>query len=550
MSNSINSGMISQLITNSQSNDFQNTHNFSVGTQMVDFDINHKLTLSRDYDNVVPQYIVIRLHANDDPGLTAAVYIHSICRRFSKIRLIMQISDQTIFQIPLSLLHAISPAELHYDNLYIKIPFSAFFDKINVIGLYHSNVSFVIKDFNEIVNYASYCSLVTTVYMHNIEARNNMTSTNSRTNIQQIGTLHVSNNTNNGRNYQIKTNNLNGSTKGLLIQCNILDLQSIKFYINNLLRFDLNHFFISITCVKLSEKLLYLPFNDCLNFQNRDVNTFAGAINLSELQNSTLCLQFSRDQPEIVIHNVYLNYFCQIYGLGGLHIDNVPSFISNTTEDHPIQPIVGTPPNASLLDMSGNYIINHIIPGLNGRTTGNYINTTTSTFGPQGNVGLNNYSVPNGRTTGNYINTTTSTSTSTFGPQGTVGLNNYPIPNGTNNYPIPNGTNNYPIPNGTNNYPIPNGTNNYPIPNGLLINRLLNPDRITCNITHEDIGSEQHYMSCVNCENNFVESALKQWLRPRTGNLRTCPTCREVWTNFDVYINQTDIDEYIYSMPE
>ena len=500
-SNSINSGMISQLITNSQSNDFQNTFNYSVGNQMIDFDANHTLTLSRDYDSVVPQYIVIRLHPNDSPNLTASEHIHNICRLFSKIRLIMQVSDQTILQFPLSLLHALSPAKLHYDNLYIKIPFSALFNQINVVGLYHSNVTFVIKDFNEIVNYASYCSLVTRVYMHNIEERNNMTSAHSRNFIQQIGTLHVTNNTNNGRNYQIKTNILNGPTKGLLIQCNILDLQSIKFYINDLLRFDYNHFFILTACVKLSEKLLYLPFNDCIDFLDRGANTFAGAINLSGLQNSTLCLHFSRDQPEIVIHNVYFNYFRQVNGLGGLHVDNIPFFVSSTTEDHPIQPIVGISPNASLLDMSGNYIQPTQIIGLMSGSTGPH-----------------------------------------FYPSSPL---SHISPYQSHLYPSQ-----PPL------YPShlsltgPSDLTGYPIPNGYTEYRIINPNRNTCNITHEDIIESQRYMTCSNCENNYAEYAIKQWLRHRTGNLRTCPTCREIWTNFNVYINSTEADEYIYSMPE
>ena len=60
-------------------------------------------------------------------------------------------------------------------------------------------------------------------------------------------------------------------------------------------------------------------------------------------------------------------------------------------------------------------------------------------------------------------------------------------------------------------------------------------------------------MICDNCENIYLEQAIKQWLRQRTGNLRTCPTCREVWTNFDIYINQSNVniaDIYLVSLPE
>jgi hypothetical protein len=501
--------MITQLITNSRLTsdltDYQNTFNYSVGNQIFEFDFNHTLKLSRDYDAVVPKYIIIHLYANDIPILTQAEHIHNVCRLFSKIRLIMQISGQQILQFPLSLLHELSPANLHHNKLYIKIPFSAFLNQINVVGLYHSNVTFIIKDFNEIINYASYYSLATKVYMHDIEERNNMTNIHSRNFIQQIGTLHVTNtnmNTDNGRTFQINTNCLNGPTKGLLIQCSILDLQSIKFYINDLLRFDYDHFLILTACVKLSENLLYFPFNDCFDFQDKGTNTFAGAINLSRLQNSTLCLQFSRDQSKIVIHNVYFNYFRQAGGLSVLCIDYIPNFITSTTDDHPIQSIVGMAPNAELIDLSGNYIINDRIRHI-------YSNTTSF---------FNHVTPVNGQVSGNYINALRSGFTGP-GPD-------YPVIN--NNSTI----------------------NNHTIPNGLLRYRSINPDRITCNITHEDIGVDIRYMTCTNCENNFLESAIKQWLRQHAGNSRTCPTCREVWTNFDIYINQNLPEEYIYSMPE
>ena len=49
-------------------------------------------------------------------------------------------------------------------------------------------------------------------------------------------------------------------------------------------------------------------------------------------------------------------------------------------------------------------------------------------------------------------------------------------------------------------------------------------------------------MTCSSCNNNFSETSIKQWLSQHIGNRRTCPTCREVWINFDVYINELLLD--------
>jgi hypothetical protein len=75
------------------------------------------------------------------------------------------------------------------------------------------------------------------------------------------------------------------------------------------------------------------------------------------------------------------------------------------------------------------------------------------------------------------------------------------------------------------------------IPVGQTIYHRIDPQRNTCNILHEEILEAQRYMMCSACNANFNEDAIKQWLQHRTGTRRTCPTCREVWTNYNIYIN-------------
>jgi hypothetical protein len=91
------------------------------------------------------------------------------------------------------------------------------------------------------------------------------------------------------------------------------------------------------------------------------------------------------------------------------------------------------------------------------------------------------------------------------------------------------------------------GPTNYenPIPEGQIINHPIDPERNTCSILHEEIIALQRYMTCSLCFSNFNEIALKQWLRHRTGNRRSCPSCREPWTNYNIYINRPLIQELI-----
>jgi hypothetical protein len=65
------------------------------------------------------------------------------------------------------------------------------------------------------------------------------------------------------------------------------------------------------------------------------------------------------------------------------------------------------------------------------------------------------------------------------------------------------------------------------------INRLISEEKKICGITLEEISTDQKYMSCVECLNNFKEQSIRTWLTQR----RTCPYCRSNWSDFNVYIN-------------
>jgi hypothetical protein len=62
-------------------------------------------------------------------------------------------------------------------------------------------------------------------------------------------------------------------------------------------------------------------------------------------------------------------------------------------------------------------------------------------------------------------------------------------------------------------------------------------ERDICNITHEQIGQGHRYMFCGSCHNNFSENAILTWLRKKPQWSRTCPTCRSIWDNYNVYVN-------------
>ena len=295
--------------------------------------------------------------------------------------------------------------------------------------------------------------------------------------IQQISSLQVVSN-NPTTSFQIRTNILNGSTKGLLIQCSVNDLLSIKFYINNLLRFDYNSVLIHTSCLRISENLIYFPFNDNLDFLDTELLSYSGSINFSTLQDSRLCLLFSSEQPKVIVHNVYFNHFRQYNGLGGLHIANRSTFINDTTFNHPVESIVGIAPSTNIFDMSGNVI--PFITNASGSTGSTGSTVSTGSTGPPVS----------------YVFPWSSGPSESSGPSGP-----------------------------------------YTVPLGRLSIKLITSEQSICNISHENIVEGSRYMTCLVCNNNFFERNIKQWLQSATNTRRTCPLCRSVWTNFDIYIN-------------
>lgn len=61
-------------------------------------------------------------------------------------------------------------------------------------------------------------------------------------------------------------------------------------------------------------------------------------------------------------------------------------------------------------------------------------------------------------------------------------------------------------------------------------------DVSTCPILIEVINIDDTYLSCDKCKNNFSEKAIKQWII----NKNTCPTCRDKWTNYQIYKNSDE----------
>jgi hypothetical protein len=493
----INRGLAVQIISNTGPNSRYITgiSNCASSHATLDFNDNHELFLLRNYDSYVPYFLILNLF-NWTSNHTLTENLASIYSCLDRIHITFNIGYQQILQLPLQLLWGLKTPTIVNNKLYLAVPFDSFFGEIHMNSLVNNDVQFRINNAQELSNYVRNFSLNCKITITNVFLTGYHPQPNHQpvVFIQQLTTLQVNHynhdvinsiGTNGSNEYCIRTNCFDGLTKGIFISCDVEDLYEIKFYINNILRINYDLFHIQNYCVTLSCNLLYLPFNDSLRFIDKTVESFHNSINFSCLNSSILNLKFNNEQTKVCIHNLYCNEFRYHNGMGALIAPYQPSFIRTDTSIHEVTPIIEDIPSIDLTNM-------HLMPVVD--ISGNVINHYSGATGPFANQ--------SGRfsgATGPFIS-----ASSHYGPYGPYG----PFePSGPSN-----------------------AAGNAPI---ISYKNITDNNRAICNITHELILEHDSYMQCSICHLNYSENALKTWLERR----RTCPTCREPWTDNRVYIN-------------
>ena len=211
------------------------------------------------------------------------------------------------------------------------------------------------------------------------------------------------------------------------------------------------------------------------------------------MDSSILKLVFhnERTQNKVWVSGLYNNELKILSGLAGL-VKNIPSeFICSTSDNHPVTTIVETVPNIDMI-----YQLFHSINNNNP----NYINYNNPNY-----ISHYNSSGYTGDTGGTDLTSMTTNSGNT-GPSAIASENSLAF-------------------------------NIYRVDLIPVVNKLITNERIICSISQEEIVEGDLYMCCNNCSNNFNKETILRWLMQKHQSMRTCPTCREIWANYDVYCN-------------
>jgi hypothetical protein len=360
----INRGLAEQIIANSQNANAVSNHATSYTT--LDFNDNRDILLVNNYDSYMPCFLILNLF-NWTQNHTLAENLSSIYRCLDKIHITFNIGYQQILQFPLQFLWNLKTPTIVNNKLYLSIPFDMCFGEIRMTSLVNNDIILSIKNAGDVNNYVRNFSLICKINLTNSFLTGQNPNPNQTNFIQQITSLQVKhynpnvfNATNGSTEFQIRTSCFDGYTKGLFITCDIDELYEIKFYINNVLRINYDFFHIQNFCRIISCNMIYLPFNDTIVFDERNIDAFSGSINFSGINSSILNLKFLNEQSCVCVHALYSNYFRYQNGMGSLVEPFQPSYILTDTTIHPLSeifPTLNLNVDRFMLDMSGNHII-------------------------------------------------------------------------------------------------------------------------------------------------------------------------------------------------
>jgi hypothetical protein len=472
--NNIN-GSIMQLALNERG-EIRNTYgsrniftNVAVDFQTYNFQ-NYKLTLSRNVDKIIPEYLILNLYNTDTTLETIYNYGRNIYINF-------KIGVQTLLNIPLSILWNLKEPEICDNKLYLQIPFEMFFGNIYSAGLQFREVSFTLVNHTNLANYISDYSLLCKTYIGDSQYRRSNQDTSSCC-IQQISSLEVKVSLDNpesvSNEFKIQTNSFPGFSKGFFIERNnISELNGMQFYIYGQIRIDYNRFMIRNKCQRINDNMIFVPFHADKSFNDRSFNSFVGSINLSEITQSSLKLNFDTHCNKVKIYSMNMNDYSQIRSEITISQNIVNTHLVEDFTRHSLMHVdnIDRIERIEIESIETNTIVNDI-----------RVNTIF-----ENNMNIIHYN-------------------NLYSGIGMSGPPNYLEP-------------------------INNSIDDLIVDIGDTI--LIPEDKKTCGITLEEISLDEKYMRCTNCLNNFTEQSIRTWLT----QIRTCPDCRCNWIDYNIYTN-------------
>jgi hypothetical protein len=229
------------------------------------------------------------------------------------------IDNTLILQIPLNLLIQLNEPILCDNKMYIQLCFDMFFGDI-ILNAFTSSTSIKIEFNNtDIFQFISSYSIISKLSFYDTIDRRNLAQNPYEGYIQQITSYQVNVNlldeSETSDVFDIKSFIFNKITKGFFIECNCVDeLNHLEIKLNDNQRMCFNRFLIKMKCKRISNQMIYFPFNYDMGYQNRTSNSYEGSPNMSRIDKTSILLHFDKPIQNIQIYALHLTSFLQQQG--------------------------------------------------------------------------------------------------------------------------------------------------------------------------------------------------------------------------------------------
>ncbi len=260
-------------------------------------------------DILVPEYFEFTMNNNS----SREEFITELKK--STIKFYLGGSYGNYINFPLNLIINLNKPTYCDNKIYIKTCFNLFFGDLPLIAMtseYHF-LYFSLNNYNNLSQFIEKFGVLCELHYLDTEERRALAVNQSKRLYQELSWIEF-------KMTNIRTNNnkykfniaFESVSKGFFIESdgiNNLTEIAIHFEVpgNSQERIFLNKFLIQQKCVKISENMIYFPFNSRKSYTETSVESFEGGTNFSRIDDPKLLLKFIEPINNIKIYNVGSN---------------------------------------------------------------------------------------------------------------------------------------------------------------------------------------------------------------------------------------------------
>ena len=244
-----------------------------------------------------------------------------------KLVLILELCSGNL-HFPLSLLINLNEPIICEGKMYINLCFDFLFGEIKNVGLGFSDFVFKLINTENTdvygINFIEDFGLLTNLSYLELSERRRIVQNNFEHIVQQITFIDIRTDINDQNK---KTNIYNvylpfsNISKGLFVECdNVDNINNIILKMDEHERLNYNKILLKLKCQKISNNLLYIPFNK-KSYKENTSESYEGGINF-DLQHYGITITFDIDVSNVKIYSLNANMYRQMAGCGGLAYEN------------------------------------------------------------------------------------------------------------------------------------------------------------------------------------------------------------------------------------